>query len=616
MNTRQSRTLYSLRSRTIALAAILSSVAAPSWASTATNHAATRAEAGIGLIEIEESPRERPSPLSSIFENAGGTTLRNVIDKIEQGATDDELNGIVIRLRGAPLSLTQVEELGAAITKAREAGKAVHLFSEMYQTPELLLGAYADEVIIQDGGALSFPGMYMEELYLADTLAWAGIKAELIQVGDYKGANESMVNTAPSPAWEKNISGLLDSLYGQMRERIIAGRKLNEKSLDDAMRKAWMANAETGKSVGLLDAAIDLPNLTDHLTKRYGPDIAWSNILRTENNAPRVRVRNPGELFSRLASAEQPQTRRDTIAIVHIDGPIVDGHSSSGGLGGDAQVGSWTIRKTLGELEEDENIKGVILRVNSPGGSAIASEIIWHGVKRLGKAKPVWVSVGSMAASGGYYIAVAGDKIYVNPSSIVGSIGVVGGKMAIGGLYDKLKVHVVGRSRGPVGGLLQSPAPWTDAERAIVREKMAETYTLFTDRVRAGRQDIDLARVAEGRLFTGRDALGLKLADQIGGLDLAIDDMAAKLNLAQGSFDVLDYPESSGLGEFLGELLGASAPSVNAPTGASIPAPLAQAVRELLGPAAWESVRDQYSAMMQLRREPVILVSPRAIILK
>jgi protease-4 len=599
----------------------LAGVAALAWTGSALDAETFvhRAEpADVGLIELEESPQERPSPLSAIFKNAGGTTLRELVDAIKGAAANESLEGLVIRIRGAELGLTQVEEIGQAIAKARAAGKKVHIFSESYETPEILLGSFANDVIIQEGGPVSFPGMYMQEMYLADTLAWAGVKAELIQVGDYKGANEAMVNSAPSPAWEQNISGLLDGLYGHIRERVKEGRKLDDAKLDDAMRKAWLASEATGKQVGLVDESMDLPDLTEHLKKKYNAAIEWTNILEADAEDHSLAVSNPLAIFSQLMKPKEKATTRDTIAIVHIDGAIVDGESTGGGLGGERQVGSWTIRRTLGEIEDDDNVKGVIIRINSPGGSAIASEVMWQGCRRVAAKKPVWVSVGSMAASGGYYLAVAGDKVYVNPSSIVGSIGVVGGKMALGGLYEKLKVHVVGRARGPVGGLLQSPNPWTETERSLVREKMRETYDLFTKRVSQGRQGIDLSKTAEGRLFTGQDAIAMKMADKVGGLDDAIGDLSAQIGLSRDSFDVIDYPAAKGLGDVLGEMLGgiAGAPIDGAETPNKARALMFDAVREIVGPHAWPSVRDQMSALMQLRQEPVILASPRAIMVK
>lgn len=623
--------LGSLAPLAASIALVTISTAGSALAAPSEDAKGTVSAKNVGLIELEETPRERPSPMSALFKNAGGLTLRELVDKIHEAAADDSMDALVLRIRGAAMGITQVEEVGQAIQTVRKAGKKVYLFSEYYSTPEIVLGSYVDEVIIQDGGPVSFPGLYMQEMYLADTLAWAGVKADMIQVGDYKGAAETMVNSGPSPAWEKNISGLLDSMYAGIRSHMVDGRKMSESELDHAMRKAWMASETTAKEVKLVDTVLDLPKLHDHLKAAESSEITWTNILEADADSRGLNVSNPMALFAQMASARARETDGDTIAIVHIDGPIVDGESTSGGFSGESEVGSWTLRRTLGEIEEDDNVKGMIVRVNSPGGSAIASEIIWQGVRRVAeKGKPVWVSVGSMAASGGYYIAVAGDKIYVNPSSIVGSIGVVGGKMALGGLFDKLKVHVVSRSRGPEGGmagLLQSPNAWTEQERVLVREKMKETYDLFTRRVSQGRKSIDLSKTAEGRLFTGKDAVGLNMADKVGSLDDAIDDMALQLGLAAGDFDVLDYPAPKGFGDALGEMLGGmvQAPPSGA-TGASgmsshaRPGPartlLMDTLRELVGDQQWPAVRDQFGAFMQLRHEPVILASPRAIIVK
>jgi protease-4 len=299
---------------------------------------------------------------------------------------------------------------------------------------------------------------------------------------------------------------------------------------------------------------------------------------------------------------------RDTIAVVHIDGPIVDGRSRAASVLGGASVGSLTIRESLKEIEDDPNVKGVIVRVNSPGGSAIASESIWLGLRRLAERKPVWTSVGSMAASGGYYIAVAGERMYVNPSSIVGSIGVVGGKLALGGLYERFHVNVVARARGPMAGVFSSVAPWTDAERGAITRAMERTYEQFTRRVAAGRPGIDLAKTAEGRLFTGEASIGLKMADRVGGLAVAVRDMAESLGLSGGAFDVLDYPPPRTLGEMLEDGLPMA--------GASEGSPVERVGAEMLGDRAWRQVRDALGAMLELRREPVLVASPSVIVVR
>jgi len=561
---------------------------------------------GIGLIEIEDTLTERSSSLASIFGITDKPTLRGMVGIIDDAAADAELQGLVIRLRDASLSATQVEELGNAIKRCRDAGKKVHLFADSYATSELLLGSFC-----------TMPGMYMEEMYMADTFNWVGIKPDFVQVGDYKGASEPMARSGPSPEWEQNINQLLDGLYGNTREHIKAGRKLDDAKLDRAMEQAIMANGEIAKSAGLIDTVIDLPELSTHLEKAYGGELDWTNLTEEESKGA-MDLQNPFTLITKLLKPQSHKPKRDTIAVLHIDGPIVDGDSSAGGFMGSSAVGSATIRRSLSDLEEDGRVKGVIVRVNSPGGSAIASESMWLGVKRLSAKKPVWVSIGSMAASGGYYVAVSGGRIFVDPSSIVGSIGVVGGKLALGGLYEKIHLNVVPRSRGPMAGLLGSKTPWTDAERSLIRTRMTETYQLFTRRVTAGRAGIDLSKTAEGRLFVGKAAIDNKMADEVGGITEAIAALADKVGLQDGKYDVLDYPPAPGLGEMLEGMMGSmvTAPGVGASGGDHMLAGLSSLLREIVGERAWPAVRDQICAMLELRNERVLLVSPKVLIFK
>jgi protease-4 len=314
-----------------------------------------------------------------------------------------------------------------------------------------------------------------------------------------------------------------------------------------------------------------------------------------------------------LSESPHHAPKGPAIAVLHIDGAIVDGDSAAGGLFGEQCVGSRTVRNALEDMRSEVKIKGVVVRIDSPGGSATASEVIWQGIRRVAEKKPVWVSVGSMAASGGYYIAVSGNKIYVNPSSIVGSIGVVGGKFAMGGLYDKLKVRVVERSRGPMGGMFTSVTPWSPEQIEQVRSKMRRTYDLFTSRVAGGRKGIDLGRTAEGRLFAGQKAIDLKMADQLGGLADCIEDLADELKLDE--YEVLDYPGPKSLQEMMEDIFGkfAMAPGARSP---ALAGELGAVMREVVGASSWGQVRDSLGAIMQLRREPVVLTMPRALIVK
>jgi protease-4 len=569
----------------------------------------------VGMLEIEGTPLARPHDLAWL---AGSTvpTLRELVAAVNWSAESDDLDTLLVRLKDAELDRAQIEELGSALRDAREAGKEIVVFAESYGPGDLLLGSHADRVLIQKGGQVSLPGLYMQELFLADALAWVGVKADMVQIGDYKGASEMLVNSQPSKAWDDNINQLLDSMYATMRRDLKQGRKLDDARLDAAMQKAWMADADEAVAMGLVDAAVDLPELGSHLAGGDANDdskVSWVEVPVGGKGEFKVDSANPFAAFtammSMLSSEPSHGPKGPAIAVLHIDGSIVDGESASGGLMGGSSVGSRTIRNALEDILKHDKIKGVVVRVDSPGGSAVASEIMWQGIKRVAAKKPVWVSVGSMAASGGYYVAVAGDRIYVNPSSIVGSIGVVGGKIAMGGLFDKLKVNVVSRGRGPMADLLASPDPWTPEQLALVRERMSRTYELFTSRVSAGRSGIDLAKTAEGRLFTGDKAIEFKMADELGGLEDAIEDLAESLKLED--YEVVDYPGPKSLAQIVEDLLGGFAA---APSGAS--SEFATILRTAVGPNAWPAVSSSIEGVLQFRNQPVQLIMPRALIIK
>lgn len=576
---------------------------------------AATAQTKVGLLEIKGAPLARPSELTWLM-GSSEPTLRELVQAIQEAGDNDDVGPVVLRLKDAELSRSQVEELGAAIKEVRKGGKQVVVFSEAYGPAELLLGSYADKVMIQSGGPVSLPGMFMEEMYLADTLKWIGVKADLVQVGDYKGANEMYVNAAPSKAWETNINQLLDSLYGTMRSQLKEGRKLDDAKLDAAMEKAWMADDEEAVAAGLVNSSVDLPGLMEAVGGKDARveriEVGQESTLAMGGGNPMAEMMNLMKAFS-----EKPDhtPKEPTIAVVHIDGAIIDGDSSAGGLlGGEGSVGSRTIRNALEEVRGQDLIKGVVVRIDSPGGSATASEVIWQGVRRVAEKKPVWVSVGSMAASGGYYIAVAGDKIYVNPSSIVGSIGVVGGKMSLGGVYDWAKIKVVGRGRGPKADLFDSSKAWSSQDLALVREKMTRTFELFKKRVAAGRKGIDLSKTAGGWLFAGQKAIDMKMADEVGGLDATLEGLAAHLKMDE--YAVMDFPAPRSLPEILEEAFkgfGVRAPGV---AGGVVKSELAGVLKEVVGPKAWPSVRSAMQGLMLLRDQPVVLVMPQAIVVK
>lgn len=577
---------------------------------------AQEGRAKVAYLEIEGALPERGAPMGVLF-GKPQPTVRSVIETIDDAAGDDRYEVLVVRLKDAELSLTQAEEIGAAIKRFDSVGeRRTFVFSEGFGTMDLVLASFADQVLAQKGTGVMLPGMLMEEMFLADTLAWAGLRADFVQVGDFKGASEMMSRSAPSPQWDLNINQLLDSMYENLRAPLLSRPGMTGERLDEAMKRLWMGDANDAVAAGLIDQAIDLPELSATVGAGRSEPLSWSRNLLDAGESE-LDMSNPFALLQQLSTPPETSVDSETIAVVHINGAIVDGDSTSGGImGGGGSVGSRTIRKALEEIRKEDMIKGVVLRIDSPGGSATASEVIWQGVRRLAETKPVWVSVGSMAASGGYYIAVAGDRIYVNPSSIVGSIGVVGGKISMEGLYEMGQVKVVTRSRGPRGAMFSSASGWDDAQKAEVRAKMTQTYDLFTSRVAAGRKGIDLDKTAEGRLFTGDNAIGLGMADEIGGIDQAIGGLATSLSLDE--FEVREYPTPPSFGEAIEEALGGfvQAPNVGSSTSITGAGLVPALARQVLGERAWRQIAPSWQAFMLMREEPVLLTSPTVLFVK
>lgn len=566
---------------------------------------AAGAQTDIAMMEIEGGLSEQPSPLAWIQSSGSFTTLAEVVEALHGVAESNRTDALVIRLKDAALSTSQIEEIGGVIRKVRDSGKRVHVFAENYGNAEILLGSYADETILQAGGAVSLSGLHMEEMFLKDTLGWIGVRADMVQVGDYKGANEMFMRSQPSEAWDQNINQLLDSMYGGMRSTLKTNLAMSDAELDAAMEAGWLTGADGAVESGLVDTVVDLPLLTEHLEDAYGDEIAWSDV--EPDASMKIDPANPFAMLRMLTTPPDHTPKGDTIAVLNIVGTIVDGESVAGGLLGGESVGSRTIRRALEDILAEDLIKGVVVRIDSPGGSAIASEVMWQGLRRVGAEKPVWISVGSMAASGGYYTAVGGEKIYVNPSSIVGSIGVVGGKFSMGELYDKLHINIVERSRGPRAGLFSSVSPWSESESEFVRAKMAETYELFVSRVEAGRPGMDISKTAEGRLVTGDRAIALGMADEIGSLDDAVTDLAASLGMSR--YDVMNYPGPKSFDEVISEALGGF---LQAPTSSQLGA--AAAVRELLGDRSWRQLSNAGRALLNFREEPVQAVMPQVML--
>ncbi|MEX0887246.1 MAG: signal peptide peptidase SppA [Phycisphaeraceae bacterium] len=577
----------------------------------------------VGWLELSGPLRDGPVPFAWIDDADAEPSLERVLGQIEHVASSDTYTGLVIHLDQADLTLAQIQAIAAGIAEAREAGRLVMTFAQRYGMRDYLLASAADKIMLQHRGLVELSGMAVEELYLGGLLEKLGVQADLVQVGDYKGAADPLTRTGPSDAWDENIDALVDDLYAHMIETIADNRGLAVDELRPLVAEAWTMTDEQYVEAGLVDRLTDRDMLT--ATERaYGPHFAWDETMGVARGGRRID--SPLALFGRLFDNPQPRTRRPSIAVIRVVGPVTSGDSSIGdGLLSSDSAGSRTLLRALEQARHDEQIRGVILQIDSPGGSALASEVIWQGIRQLGEHKPVYASLGDLAASGGYYVAVAADEIYVHPGTIVGSIGVVGGKLVLGELYETLGVHVTRRSRGPMADMFNSVEPFTAEQREAVRAAMQRVYDQFVDRVERGRGDRlgEIANVAEGRVFTGRQAVELGMADTVGSLRDARQAMARALELEPGGYDVIHLPPPMNLGDFLGSLLGVhgpAAPGAAAPQGSPRLAPYVaatlQGARQVLGPRRFGAMRQLVTGLTLLNAEPALTLMPYAVLVE
>lgn len=564
----------------------------------------------VGWLELSGPLREGPAPFAWVAEEDMEPSLTQVLEQLEQVETGEHYLGVVVYLDRPEMSLSQVTAVADAMERVRAAGKQVLTFAEAYTLRDYLLASSADLIVLQHRGAVELNGISVEEIYVAGLLEKIGVRADLMQVGQFKGAEEPWTRTGPSEAWSENMSALLDDLYGQVVGRIAENRGVSVEQFEQIIAASWTMTDAEYLSRGVVDrlADRDLVSVTE---VQFGEDFVWDDVMGAELGGDGPQMDNPLAVFRMLFQEDTQKTRRDSIAVIHAVGPISSGESSTGdGLLASDSIGSRTLIEVLGDTEVDDHIKGVVIRIDSPGGSALASEVIWQAMRHLAEQKPVYVSIGDVAASGGYYLASAADEVYVSPVSIVGSIGVVGGKIILGDLYEKIGLNVHRRHRGPLADMFNSVEPFTEPQRAVIHASMERVYEQFTDRVQIGRGSRlgDISEVAEGRLFTGRQAVENGLADRVATLEDAIADVAAQVGLEEGAYDVVHLPPPLSFAEFLEGMF--SVRSGAGAAGAADVRGLALLGREALGARTWGSVEQVLGGLMMLRDERALTLMP------
>ena len=453
-------------------------------------------------------------------------TLGDVLQRLKKAANDENLEAVVLHINGPHIGWAKLNELRTGIAKIRQKGRKVYAWLEGADTKDYLLASACDQIIIPESGIVMMPGLRAEISFYKNLFDMLAIQPEMLRVGEFKSAAEPYSRSEMSPAFREEMEAIIDDYFRQIVEMVSAARKLTPEQVTSII-DTGLFSAEDAKKVGLIDHVAyedhiatlikgDQKDVEIKYTKSYGKKKFDTDFSGFTGMAKMMNMLMGVEPTSRKSSNPK-------IAIISAVGPIMSGSSQSDFFG-DESMGSTTMIKAIRQARDDATVKAVVLRVDSPGGSALASDLMWHELETLDGKKPLIVSMGDTAASGGYYIAMGADRIFAEPGTLTGSIGVVGGKIALEKFYAKIGITSSVVQKGKNSGVLSTTKPWTDAERDAMQKMMNDIYAQFTKKAAAGRKmDYEkLEKLARGRVYTGVQALSLGLIDELGTLDDAI----------------------------------------------------------------------------------------------
>ena len=462
-------------------------------------------------------------------------TLRDVLDGIERGAADSSVKGIVARLGDGELGTAQIQELRDAIAGFRAKGKFAFGYAESFGElgsgmRSYYLATAFDQVWLQPMGEVGLVGLRVEMPFLRGLFEKLGLEPRFDHRREYKTAMNIFTESAMTPPHREETEALLHSAFDQMVDGIAQGRRL------DPGRVRALIDEGPFDTKQALDA-----HLIDHLG--YRDDAVAAARSRAGENAQLA------ALTRYLDAAGRPHQSGPTIAVIYGTGLITSGKGSSNPLSGSGFLGADSLARAFRLASEDSDVRAILFRIDSPGGSATASETIWREVKRARDAgKPVIVSMGNVAGSGGYYIAAPADKIVAEPATLTGSIGVVGGKVLLNGLSEKLGITWDGVQLGRNAGINSAVDDFTPAERERFEHSLDYVYEGFKDRVAQGRKlGADAVEaIAKGRVWIGADAKTRGLVDALGGFETALALAKSAAGIAAGSDVTLEtFPPPS-----------------------------------------------------------------------
>ena len=489
---------------------------------------------------LVERTQEDPLGILSQLLGDGSNTygLDDILSSIQKAKENENIKGIYLQANSLGTSYASLQEIRNALLDFKESGKFVIAYADSYTQGLYYLSSAADKVLLNPKGMIEWRGIASAPLFYKDLLQKIGVEMQVFKVGTYKSAVEPFIATEMSPAIREQVTTFITSIWWQVTEGVSTSRNISVDSLKvNADRMLMFYPDDESIKCGLADTLIYRNDVRNYLKKLVEineddnlPILGLGDMMNVRKNVPKDKSGN-------------------IVAVYYASGEITDYPSSA--TSEDGIVGSKVIRD-LRKLKDNDDVKAVVLRVNSPGGSAFASEQIWHAVKELKTKKPVIVSMGDYAASGGYYISCVADTIVAEPTTLTGSIGIFGMIPNVKGLTDKigLSYDVVKTNKyADFGNIMR---PFNEDEKSLLQMMITEGYDTFVTRCAEGRHMTKdaIEKIAEGRVWTGETAKELGLVDELGGIDKALDIAVAKAGIE--GYTVVSYPEKQ---DFLSSLL-------------------------------------------------------------
>ena len=479
---------------------------------------------------VERTQEDPLGILSQLFNDDSNTYgLDDILSSIKKAKENEDIKGIYLQANSLGTSYASLQEIRNALLDFKESGKFVIAYADSYTQGLYYLSSAADKVLLNPKGMIEWRGIASTPLFYKDLLQKIGVEMQIFKVGTYKSAVEPFIATEMSPANREQVTTFISSIWSQVTEGVSASRNIPVDSLKAyAARMLMFYPAEESVRCGLADTLVYRNDVRDYLKRLVDIDeddnlslLGLGDMINVRKNVPKDKSGN-------------------IIAVYYASGEITDYPGSA--TSEEGIVGSKVIRD-LRKLKDNDDVKAVVLRVNSPGGSAFASEQIWYAVKELKTKKPVIVPMGDYAASGGYYISCGADTIVAEPTTLTGSIGIFGMVPNVKELTDKigLSYDVVKTNKyADFGNIMR---PFSEGEKALLQMMVAEGYDTFITRCAEGRHTTKEAieKIAEGRVWTGEAAKELGLVDELGGIDKALDIAVAKARV--GGYTIVSYPE-------------------------------------------------------------------------